>query len=279
MTISVDPGRAWRSNATRATSSSSETATRRPVAVRRALASGPVRRRKGPMRVGVWLRFSTIATCVSALPWFGCGGSVATVSDGGAGGGGGTGGNPAGGGGGMSGGGGGVAGGAAGGGGFAGGGGGFAGGGGSAGGGGACKAAPKLFPPSASGEYCLDGASSFSCQTTHGEGQGCCQGTTVGSSTCTPMSGGSLSCPAGEVPWACEGTADCATGSICCSRGTPAFDPACGYYEWTGFQGTVCETGSTCGAGDIQVCYLTDTCGVGACTATFASANEIGFCK
>jgi hypothetical protein len=232
------------------------------------------------MRVGVWLRFSTIATCVSALLWFGCGGSVATVSDGGAGGGGGTGGNPAGGGGGTSGGGGGVAGGGAGGGGFAGGGGGFAGGGGSAGGGGACKAAPKLFPPSASGEYCpLDGASPSSCQTTHGEGQGCCQGTTVASSTCTPMSGGSLSCPAGEVPWACEGTADCATGSICCSRGTPAFDPACGYYEWTGFQGTVCETGSTCGAGETQVCYLTDTCGAGACTATFASANEIGFCK
>jgi hypothetical protein len=84
-------------------------------------------------------------------------------------------------------------------------------------------------------------------------------------------------------PVECEESVDCpGTGMVCCGTGgTPAMDTACGYYrESPGFTATTCTAGSSCPAGQFQICGASTECASGhTCEPFKALGLQLGFCQ
>jgi hypothetical protein len=236
------------------------------------------------MRYRSWLLFATVAGCALAPPWIGCGGTIASIPDGGAGGGGGGvagGGGVGGGGGGLAGGGGGSAGvgggggvaggggaGAGGGGGFAGGGGGVGGGGGgfAGGGGGGFAGGGGGFAGGGGGGGTGGGPNCPSAPCASGS---CCADFAAGGPVCE------ANCPSGDQ-LQCVTPSDCVNssqGPDCC--GTLVVNggniPACNFASLT----SSCQ--SSCTTNIVISCTATDTvrlCGQGSdCAADPQNPN------
>jgi hypothetical protein len=84
----------------------------------------------------------------------------------------------------------------------------------------------------------------------------------------------------------CEESADCPAGDagpqICCGTGgIPALDMACSYYrESPGFTAMTCTAGTSCPAGQFQICASDPECGTGhTCKAFKAVGLQLGFCQ
>jgi hypothetical protein len=136
--------------------------------------------------------------------------------------------------------------------------------------------------------YPNDGGKAIYCDSPTQE---CCLGGFIGNNmyddnTCqavgtpctngAPLDGGGTN--ADQIP--CEVSADCPGGSICCATGdTPAMSvPGCTYYKGGHFFGTSCVQGTTCQAGQFQLCGDSNECAGKTCTPFKAKILSLGFC-
>jgi hypothetical protein len=153
-----------------------------------------------------------------------------------------------------------------------------------------CQSDPHLHGADAGSIYCGfdDAGNNFSCPT----GMQCCIGGSIGGGNfapdeCAPWGTACMN-PANKglaVP--CEQPADCAANdggasSVCCLMGTtPALVPGCDSndYKASGGTGTQCVSGTTCGAGNAQLCLNQSDCPSGmTCTAFRWKIIQMGFC-
>ena len=101
----------------------------------------------------------------------------------------------------------------------------------------------------------------------------------------TPSVCSTTACPAGEIPWQCDQTGDCAQGSICCLTAA-ALEPdlkCMGFQKAKQFKGTACVTGTACPAAAagqtvLQACESDADCAGKKCTPIHASGAQIGVC-
>jgi hypothetical protein len=159
---------------------------------------------------------------------------------------------------------------------------------------GSCGSTPRLHPGDGGSTYCPFGpdGSAIDCPTSSTI---CCIGGEIsrGSFAVSQCGAAGAICTnplpdAGMYPARpveCEEALDCNAGDggpmVCCATGgTPAMDPACGYYrESPGLRATTCTASATCPAGQFQVCATDAECTSGHCQAFKALGIHLGFCQ
>jgi hypothetical protein len=173
---------------------------------------------------------------------------------------------------------------------------------------GTCKSIPTVHASPAGSIYCGyapgDSGATITCTT----GQECCIGNSIGGGNYAPDQcqtwGSDCTDPTADggpygagLQVLCEQTADCtvnaaggdggsaeggAGGMVCCLKGTTPMQVAgcpTGDLKASGGQGTACEMGSACSAGEVQVCGSDADCPSGKHCAGFRwKVIEMGFC-
>jgi hypothetical protein len=151
-----------------------------------------------------------------------------------------------------------------------------------------CGSVPTLHPTDggAGSLFCPfgpDGGAPLHCDSPTEE---CCIGGSLdaggfASSVCQAMD---TACTNGNSPprVECESPNNCGAGDVCCLVGTPTQDLACSDWYGVGVTGTNCEHGTSCAAGEFQVCETLSDCtapGATMCTPMKTKGVQIGFCQ
>jgi len=93
----------------------------------------------------------------------------------------------------------------------------------------------------------------------------------------------------GGSSWECADKAGCAAGSVCCMTGTgvnvgkstdKSIPASCGALQAYKENGTRCEVGTNCAAGEVKLCSTNDmNCGSGVCTPFAGLFRDLAYCK
>ncbi len=156
-----------------------------------------------------------------------------------------------------------------------------------------CKNPATPHPGTAGDVFCGYGADggSLTCST----GQQCCVGGSLGGGQYAPDDcntwGGACDNPdGGGLPVECEQPQDCTannkSGAVCClvapTGGAVNSVPGCPLdFKATGGKGTSCEMGTTCAAGDVQLCGADTDCPSSAphCVGFRWKIIQLGYCS